>query len=142
MGYEDRPFFIKGSIVGYEGKTDMGFEPGLGGIKRVRVFPHAEVEEMEVRATKEASRGQNKEDEGVACFLGGNWRDSESLSVKARARMTVEALTTEASRYESIPDVFGGNRVLFSSSPLSRCDWALVVGDVLGKKVIDECVGY
>ena len=98
----------------------MGFEPGLGlgGIKGVRAFPHVEVEEMEVKATKEASCVQDKEDGGVACFLGGDWRDSESLSVKARARMTEEALTAEASRYESIPAVFGegsGPLLFFSS---------------------------
>ncbi|RVW68828.1 hypothetical protein CK203_061584 [Vitis vinifera] len=96
----------------------MGFEPRLGGIKEVRALSHAKVGEMEVRATKEASRAQVKEDGGVACFLGGDCRDSESFSVKARARMTEEALTAEASRYESIPAVFGGDRVLFSSSPL------------------------
>ncbi|KAL6327470.1 hypothetical protein AAG906_020066 [Vitis piasezkii] len=55
--------------------------------------------------------------------------------------MTEEALTAEASRYESIPDVFGGDRVLFSSSPLSGCDRVLVVGGVLGTEVIDEGVG-
>ena len=142
MGCEDRPFFIKGSIVGCEGRAGMGFEPGLRGIKGVRAFPLAEVGEMEIRATMEASGGQDKEDGGVACFLGGDWRDSESLSVKARARMTEEALSAEASRYESITDVFGGDRVLFSSSPLFGCDRVLVVGGVLGMEVIDEGVGY
>ena len=142
MGCEDRPFFIKGSIVGCEGRAGMGFEPGLRGIKGVRAFPLAEVGEMEIRATMEASGGQDKEDGGVVCFLGGDWRDSKSLSVKARARMTEEALTAEASKYESILDVFGGDRVLFSSSPLSGCDRVLVVGGVLGMEVIDEGVGY
>ena len=56
--------------------------------------------------------------------------------------MTEEALSTEASRYESITDVFGGDRVLFSSSPLSGCDQAMVVGGVMGTVVIDEGVGY
>ena len=56
--------------------------------------------------------------------------------------MTEEALSAEASRYESIIDVFGGDRVLFSSSPLSGCDRAMVVGGVMGTVVIDEGVGF
>ena len=98
MSCEDRPFLIKGSIVGCEGRADMGFEPELGGIKGNRASPHAEVGEMEIKATMEASGGQDKEDGGIACFLGGDWRDSKSLTVKARARMTEEALSAEASR--------------------------------------------
>ena len=72
MGCKDRPFFIKGSIVGCEGRADMGFEPELGGIKGIRAFPHAEVREMEIRAMMEALGGQDKEDGGVSCFLGGD----------------------------------------------------------------------
>ena len=74
MGCEDRPFLIKGSIVGCEGRADMGFEPELGGIKGNRAFPHAEVEKMEIRATMEASGGQDKEDGGSLAFseeIGG-----------------------------------------------------------------------
>ena len=74
MGCEDRPFLIKGSIVGCEGSADMGFEPGLRGIKGVRAFPLAEVGEMEIRATMEASGGQDKEDGGSLAFseeIGG-----------------------------------------------------------------------
>ena len=56
--------------------------------------------------------------------------------------MTEEALSAEASRYESITDVFGGDWVLFSSSPLSGCDRAMVVGGVMGTVVIDEGVGF
>ncbi|RVW23501.1 hypothetical protein CK203_090731 [Vitis vinifera] len=72
MSCEDRPFLIKGSIVGCEGRADMGFEPELGGIKGNRASPHAEVGEMEIKATMEASGGQDKEDGGIACFLGGD----------------------------------------------------------------------
>ena len=97
LGCEERPFYIKGSFVGCEGMAGMGFEPGLGEIKGVRAHSHAEVGEMEVKATKEASCVQVKEDVGVACFLGGDWRDSEAFSVKARAWMTDEALTAETS---------------------------------------------
>ena len=56
--------------------------------------------------------------------------------------MTEEALTVEASMYESIPAVFGGDRVLFSSSPPSGCDQALVVGGVFGTEDIVEGVGF
>ena len=104
--------------MGCEGMAEMGFELGLGGIKGVRAHSHAEVRDMEVRATKEASRVQVREDVGVACFLRGDWRDSEAFSVKARALMIDEALTIEASRYESFPAVFGGDRVFCSSSLL------------------------
>ena len=118
LGCEERPFYIKGSFMGCEGMAGIGFEPGLGGIKGVRAHSHAEVGEMKVRATKEASRVQVREDVGIACFLGGDWRDSEAFSVKAKALMIDEALTIEASRYESFPAVFGGDRVFFSSSLL------------------------
>ncbi|RVX08206.1 hypothetical protein CK203_017772 [Vitis vinifera] len=142
MGCEDRPFLIKGSIAGCEGRADMGFEPELGGIKGNRASPCAEVGGMEIKATMEASGGQVKEDGGIACFLEGDWRDSESLMAKARARMTEEALSAEASRYEPVTDVLGGDRDFFSSSTLSGCDRAMVVGGVRGTVVIDEDVGY
>ncbi|RVW36717.1 hypothetical protein CK203_099199 [Vitis vinifera] len=77
----------------------------------------------------EASGGQVNEDGGIACFLEGDRRDSESLMAKARARMTEEALSAEASRYEPVTDDLGGDRV-FSSSTLSGCDRAMVVGGV------------
>ena len=80
MGCEDRPFFIKGSIVGCEGRAGMGFEPGLGGIKGVRAFPHAEVGEMEVRATKEASCVQDKEDGGGSLAFSEETGGIQSLS--------------------------------------------------------------
>ena len=143
MGCEDRPFFIKGSIVGCEGRAGMGFEPGLGGIKGVRAFPHAEVGEMEVRATKEASCVQDKEDGGGRLLSRRRLEGFRvSLGENERAQMTKEALTTEASRYESIPVVFGGDWVLFSFSPLSGCDRALVEGGVLGMEDIDKGVGH
>ena len=63
---------------------------------------------MEIRASMEASGGQVKEDGGIACILGGDWRDSEYQMEKARARMTEEALSVEASRYEPVIDVLGG----------------------------------
>ena len=128
--------------MGCEGIAGMGFEPGLGGIKGVRAHSHAEVGEMEVRATKEASRVQVREDVGIACFLGGDWRDSEAFSVKARAWMTDEALTAETSMCKSIPVAFGEDRVLFSSSPFSGCDRALVVGGVSRTEDTVEGVGF
>ena len=56
--------------------------------------------------------------------------------------MIEEALIAEASRYKSIPAVFGEDWVLFSFSPLFGCDRALVVGGVLGTEDIDKGVGY
>ena len=58
------------------------------------------------------------EDKGLACFLGGAMRESESLMVNARVKITDEALVAEASRYDSFPTVFGGDRDFFSSSLL------------------------
>ena len=108
MGCDDRPFLIKGSIAGCEGRADMGFESEVGGIKGRRASPRAKVRGLEIRATMEASGGQVKEDGGIACFLGGDRRDSESLMAKARARMTEEALSDEASKYEPVTDDLGG----------------------------------
>ena len=62
--------------------------------------------------------------------------------MKARALMTDEALTAEASGYESFPAIFGGDRVFFSSSPPFGCDQALVVGGVSGTEDIVEGVGF
>ena len=36
-------------------------------------------------------------------------RESESLMVNARVKITDEALAAEASRYDSFPAVFGGD---------------------------------
>ena len=142
MGCEERPFLIKGLIEGCEERADIGFEPVLGGLRENRASPRAEVRGMEIRASMEASGGQVKEDGGIACILGGDWRDSESLMAKARARMSEEALLAEASKYEPVIDVLGGVRVHFSSSSLSRCDRAMVVGVVRDPVVIDEGDGY
>ncbi|RVX14304.1 hypothetical protein CK203_017277 [Vitis vinifera] len=140
-GKVERPFYIKGCLWVVR-VWPNGFRAGLGGIKGVRAHSHAEVRDMEVRATKEASRVQVREDVGVACFLRGDWRDSEAFSVKARALMTNEVLTAEASRYESFLTVFGGDQVFFSSSPSSGCDRALVVGGVSGTEDTVEGVGF
>ncbi|RVW38063.1 hypothetical protein CK203_097261 [Vitis vinifera] len=142
MGCEERPFLIKGLIEGCEERADIGFEPVLGGLRENRASPRVEVGGMEIRASMEASGGQVKEDGGIACILGGDWRDSESLMAKARARMSEEALLAEASRYEPVIDVLGGVRVHFSSSSLSGCDRAMVVGVVRDPVVIDEEDGY
>ena len=80
MGCKERPFYIKGSFVGCEGMVEMGFEPGLGGIKGVRALSHAEVGEMEVRATKEASCVQDKEDGGGSLAFSEETGGIQSLS--------------------------------------------------------------
>ena len=51
MGCEERPLYLKGSLVGCEGLSGMGFGPGLRGIKGDRAHSHSEVAEMEVKAT-------------------------------------------------------------------------------------------
>ncbi|RVX19928.1 hypothetical protein CK203_004741 [Vitis vinifera] len=58
-----------------KGVAGMGFEPGLGEIKGVRAHSHAEVGEMEVKATKEASCVQVKEDAPLRAVLtdGSPW---------------------------------------------------------------------
>ncbi|RVX22772.1 hypothetical protein CK203_008100 [Vitis vinifera] len=53
---------------------------------------------MEARATEEASRAHVREDAGVACCHGGDWRVSEAFPTKARVLITDEALTAESSR--------------------------------------------
>ena len=71
-------------------------------------------------------------------------RESESLMVNARVKITDEALAVEASRYDSFPAVFGGDRDFFSSSPSSGFDRALVVGDFSSSGGVDtvEGVGF
>ena len=144
MGCEERPFYLKGSLVGCGGLSGIGFGLGLRGIKGDRAHSHYEVAEMEVRATEEASCTKVSEDEGVACFHGGDLRDLEVFSVNARAMMTDDALATEASRYDSFPAIFGGDWDIFSSTPSSGCDQALVVGGVSGSEGVDtvEGVGF
>ncbi|RVW13055.1 Transposon TX1 uncharacterized 149 kDa protein [Vitis vinifera] len=94
-----------------------------------------------LRATEEASRAKVSEDEGVACFHGGDLRDLEVFLVNARAMMTDDALAAEASRYDSFPAIFGGDRDIFSSTPSSGCDQALVVGGVSGSEGVDTVEG-
>ena len=144
MGCDERPFYLKGSLVGCKGLSGMGFGLGLGGIKGDRAHFHSKVAEMEVRAIKEASRTKVSEDEGVTCFHGGDLRDSEAFSVNDRMMMTDDALAAEASRYNSFPAIFGEDQDIFSSTPLSGCAWALVVGGVSGSKGVDtvEGVGF
>ena len=109
LGCEERPFYIKGSFVGCEGMSGMGFRLAIEGIKGVRAHSLSEVAEMEARATKEASCARVREDAGVACCHGGDWWVSEALLMKARVLITDEALTSEASRYEPyLADFWGG----------------------------------
>ena len=108
LGCEERPFYIKGSFMGCEGLSEMGFRHVIEGIKGVRGHSLSEEAEMEVRAIKEDSRARVREDAGVACYHGGDWRVSEAFSTKARALITDEALTAESSRYEPYLADFGG----------------------------------
>ena len=144
MGCEERPFYLKGSLVGCGGLSGIGFGLGLRGIKGDRAHSHSEVAEMEVRAIEEASHAKVSKDKGVACFHGRDLRDLEVFSVNARAMMTDDVLAAEASRYDSFPAIFGGDRDIFSSTPSSGCDQALVVGGVSGSEGVDtvEGVGF
>ena len=141
LGCEERPFYIKGSFVGCEGMSGMGFRHAIEGIKGVRAHSLSEVAEMEARATEEASWAHVREDAGVACYHGGDWRVSEALPTKARALITDEALTVEASRYEPYLTDFGGFRDFFSSTPFG-CDRALVVRGPSGLDETVEGVGF
>ncbi|RVW84967.1 Symplekin [Vitis vinifera] len=78
------------------------------------------------------------EDKGLACFLGGAMRESESLTMNARAKIIDEALAVEASRYDSFPAVFGGDRDFFSSSPSSGFDRAWWWGIFLAREGVRE----
>ena len=94
--------------MGCEGMSDMGFGHAIEGIKGVRAHSLSEEAEMEARATEEASRAHVREDAGVACCHGGDWRVSEAFPTKARVLITDEALTAESSRYEPYLADFGG----------------------------------
>ena len=141
LGYEERPFYIKGLFVGCEGMSEMGFGHAIEGIKGVRAHSISEEAEMEARATEEASWAHVREDAGVACYHGGDWRVSEALPTKARALITDEALTVEASRYEPYLTDFGGFRDFFSSTPFG-CDRALVVRGPSGLEETVKGVGF
>ena len=141
LGCEERPFYIKGSFVGCEGMSDMGFGHAIEGIKGVRAHSLSEEAEMEARATEEASRAHVREDAGVAYYHGGDWRVSEALPTKARALITDEALTVEASRYEPYLTDFGGVWDFLSSTPFG-CDRALVVRGPSGLDETVEGVGF
>ena len=59
-------------------------------------------------------------------------------------KITDEALVTEASRYDSFLSVFGRDQDIFSSTPSSGYDRALVVGEFSGLGEVDvvEGVGF
>ncbi|RVW47786.1 hypothetical protein CK203_091740 [Vitis vinifera] len=76
----------------------MGCGPVKEGLKGVRAISLVDEAEMEVRATEEALRAGVRDDEGVTCCHGGDWRVSEAFSTVSRARLTDEALAVEASR--------------------------------------------
>ncbi|RVX17218.1 LINE-1 retrotransposable element ORF2 protein [Vitis vinifera] len=98
MGCEEKPFYIKGSFVGWEGMPEMGCGLSTEGIKGVRALSLVDEAEMEARATEEASRASVRDDKGVACYHGGDWRVSEAFPTESRVLLTDEALTAEASR--------------------------------------------
>ena len=66
MGYEERPFYIKGSFTGCEGLPNLGFGSELEGFKRVRARSLSEVVEM-----GEAEETLQGEDAGYSAFLEG-----------------------------------------------------------------------
>ena len=142
MGCEERPFYIKGSFVGCGGMSEMGSGHAIEGIKGVRAHSIFEEAEMEARATEKASRDRVREDAGVACCHGGDWRVSEAFPTKSRALITDEVLTAEASRYEPYLTDIRGVRDFFSSTPSSRCDRALVVRGPSGLDETVEGVGF
>ena len=49
VGCEERPFFLKGSLVGCEGFSEMGFGPGIGGLKGDKALFSLAVAEMGFR---------------------------------------------------------------------------------------------
>ena len=98
MGCEEKPFYIKGPLVGWEGLAEMGCGPAKEGLKGVRAISLADEAEMEARAIEEASRAGVRDDEGVAYCHGGDRRVSEAFSTVSRARLTDEALVVETSR--------------------------------------------
>ena len=115
MGCEEKPFYIKGSFVGWEGMPEMGCGLSTEGIKGVRALSLVDEAEMEARATEEASRAGVRDDEGVACYHGGDWRVSEAFPTESRVLLTDEALTAEASRYEPYLVEDGGRGFRISS---------------------------
>ena len=141
MGCEERPFYIKGLLVGWEGMAEMGCGLATEGIKGVRAHSLSDEVEMEARATEEASRAGVRDDAGVACCHGGNWRVSEAFPMKSKSLITDEALTAEASRYEPYLVEDGGVWDFFSSTP-SGCDQALVVRGPSGLDETVDGVGY
>ncbi|RVX21118.1 hypothetical protein CK203_002245 [Vitis vinifera] len=137
MGCEEKPFYIKGSLVGWEGLAEMGCGPVEEGLKGIRAFSLADEVEMGARATEEDSRAGVRDDEGVACCHRGDQRASEDFSMVSRARLTDDALAAEASKYESNLVEVGGVRDFISSSSSSGCERALVVRGTSG---LDETV--
>ncbi|WJZ85239.1 hypothetical protein VitviT2T_004785 [Vitis vinifera] len=126
MGCEEKPFYIKGSLVGWAGLAEIGCGPAKEGLKGIRAFSLVDEVEMGARATEEDSRAGVRDDEGVACCHGGDQRASKDFSMVSRARLTDDALAAEASRYESNLVEVGGVRDFISSSS-SGCERALVV---------------
>ena len=137
MGCEEKPFYIKGSLVGWASLAEMGCGPAKEGLKGIRAFSLTDEVEMGARATEEDSRAGVRDDEGVACCHGGDQRASEDSSMVSRARLTDDALAAEASRYESNIEEVGGVRDFISSSSSSGCERALVVRGTSG---LDENV--
>lgn len=75
--------------MGWKDMTKLGFGKGFEGLKGLRVHSHSKGAGME----DEVSRALAREDAGVVCFLGGDWRVSNAFSMKARALLTDEALS-------------------------------------------------
>lgn len=72
---------------------ELGFGKGFEGLKGLRVHSHSKGAGMEDETSDEVSRALAREDAGVVCFLGGDWRVSNAFSMKARALLTDEALS-------------------------------------------------
>ncbi|RVW51474.1 hypothetical protein CK203_084032 [Vitis vinifera] len=72
MGCEEKPFYIKGSLVGWASLAEMGCGPAKEGLKGIRAFSLTDEVEMGARATEEDSRAGVRDDEGVACCHGGD----------------------------------------------------------------------
>lgn len=72
LGCEERPFYIKGSFVGWKDMTELGFRKGFEGLKGLRVHSHSKGAGMEDEASDEVSRALAREDARVVCFLGGD----------------------------------------------------------------------
>ncbi|KAL6327375.1 hypothetical protein AAG906_018977 [Vitis piasezkii] len=83
MGCEEKPFYIKGSLVGWAGLAEMGCGPAKEGLKGIRAFSLADEVEMGARATVEDSRSGVRDDEGIVCCHGGDQRASEDSSMVA-----------------------------------------------------------